>query len=220
MHAYGYRPDNGPDGYVDDGDASYGDDGYGDDTYGDDYEEGDRSGTGGPFRGAAADLVWRYRSAPLWARVTADVTAAVLAVGLVVGVSLALRSSAGPEDTSATGPTTTAGGDATTSVATTQPPTTLATTTTTEAPTTTTASPTSAAPPTRTAPPTTAPPVRAPGPPTTRNPTTTEVQRRRYHSCFDALAAGALPLRRGDPGYSRDLDRDGDGVACEPGEWT
>jgi Excalibur calcium-binding domain len=27
--------------------------------------------------------------------------------------------------------------------------------------------------------------------------------------------AGAAPLRRGDPGYSTDLDRNGDGVACE-----
>ncbi|MEJ6594094.1 MAG: excalibur calcium-binding domain-containing protein [Parasphingorhabdus sp.] len=26
----------------------------------------------------------------------------------------------------------------------------------------------------------------------------------------------AAPLYRGDPGYRRSLDRDGDGVACEP----
>ena len=28
-------------------------------------------------------------------------------------------------------------------------------------------------------------------------------------------AAGAAPLHTGDPGYSRKLDRDGDGDACE-----
>ncbi|WP_461514528.1 excalibur calcium-binding domain-containing protein [Rathayibacter agropyri] len=28
-------------------------------------------------------------------------------------------------------------------------------------------------------------------------------------------AAGAAPIRAGDAGYSRGLDRDGDGIACE-----
>ncbi|MDK9674340.1 excalibur calcium-binding domain-containing protein [Propionibacterium freudenreichii] len=28
-------------------------------------------------------------------------------------------------------------------------------------------------------------------------------------------AAGAAPLHRGQPGYSSNLDKDGDGVACE-----
>lgn len=36
-----------------------------------------------------------------------------------------------------------------------------------------------------------------------------------YANCSEARAAGAAPLHRGDPGYSRKLDRDGDGVACE-----
>lgn len=36
-----------------------------------------------------------------------------------------------------------------------------------------------------------------------------------YGSCADARAAGAAPLYAGQPGYSLDLDRDGDGVACE-----
>lgn len=36
-----------------------------------------------------------------------------------------------------------------------------------------------------------------------------------YGSCADARAAGAAPLRTGDPGYRSGLDRDGDGVACE-----
>lgn len=37
-----------------------------------------------------------------------------------------------------------------------------------------------------------------------------------YRACADARAAGAAPLYRGQPGYRDALDRDGDGVACEP----
>jgi hypothetical protein len=37
-----------------------------------------------------------------------------------------------------------------------------------------------------------------------------------YKDCDAARAAGAAPLHRGDPGYRSELDRDGDGVACEP----
>jgi hypothetical protein len=36
-----------------------------------------------------------------------------------------------------------------------------------------------------------------------------------YPNCSAARAAGAAPVRRGDPGYGRHLDRDGDGVGCE-----
>jgi hypothetical protein len=36
-----------------------------------------------------------------------------------------------------------------------------------------------------------------------------------YENCDAVHAAGAAPIYAGDPGYSRDLDRDGDGVACE-----
>jgi len=36
-----------------------------------------------------------------------------------------------------------------------------------------------------------------------------------YPNCASARAAGAAPIRVGEPGYSRRLDRDGDGVACE-----
>lgn len=36
-----------------------------------------------------------------------------------------------------------------------------------------------------------------------------------YPNCDAARAAGAAPLYAGEPGYSRKLDRDGDGVACE-----
>ncbi|WP_325176664.1 excalibur calcium-binding domain-containing protein [Paenibacillus alkalitolerans] len=36
-----------------------------------------------------------------------------------------------------------------------------------------------------------------------------------FASCAEAKAAGKAPLRKGDPGYSTKLDRDGDGIACE-----
>jgi hypothetical protein len=36
-----------------------------------------------------------------------------------------------------------------------------------------------------------------------------------YPNCAAARAAGAAPVRRGQPGYARHLDRDGDGVGCE-----
>lgn len=36
-----------------------------------------------------------------------------------------------------------------------------------------------------------------------------------FSSCREARAAGAAPMRRGDPGYAPRLDRDGDGIACE-----
>jgi hypothetical protein len=36
-----------------------------------------------------------------------------------------------------------------------------------------------------------------------------------YENCAAARAAGAAPLREGDPGYATKLDGDGDGTACE-----
>ncbi len=36
-----------------------------------------------------------------------------------------------------------------------------------------------------------------------------------YANCSAARNAGAAPVRVGDPGYGRHLDRDGDGVGCE-----
>lgn len=36
-----------------------------------------------------------------------------------------------------------------------------------------------------------------------------------FRNCSEARAAGAAPVRRGDPGYSAKLDRDGDGIGCE-----
>lgn len=37
-----------------------------------------------------------------------------------------------------------------------------------------------------------------------------------FKNCAHARAAGAAPLYRGRSGYRPELDRDGDGVACEP----
>ncbi|MFF1834510.1 excalibur calcium-binding domain-containing protein [Streptomyces sp. NPDC058231] len=36
-----------------------------------------------------------------------------------------------------------------------------------------------------------------------------------YANCTAVRAADAAPIRAGDPGYGRHLDRDGDGIACE-----
>ncbi|MEV6960285.1 excalibur calcium-binding domain-containing protein [Streptomyces sp. NPDC051207] len=38
-----------------------------------------------------------------------------------------------------------------------------------------------------------------------------------YDNCAAARAAGAAPVHRGDPGYGRHLDRDGDGTGCDWG---
>lgn len=39
---------------------------------------------------------------------------------------------------------------------------------------------------------------------------------RPFANCAQARAAGAAPVRRGEPGYGPHLDRDGDGIGCEP----
>lgn len=36
-----------------------------------------------------------------------------------------------------------------------------------------------------------------------------------YKNCDAVRAAGAAPIYRGEPGYSKKLDRDGDGIGCE-----
>lgn len=41
-------------------------------------------------------------------------------------------------------------------------------------------------------------------------------QHRAFRNCDEARAAGAAPVHRGDPGYGAHLDRDNDGVGCEP----
>lgn len=58
---------------------------------------------------------------------------------------------------------------------------------------------------------------RAPAPdPTPTQPANSQKPRSVYYeNCTAVAAAGAAPIRRGDPGYSTDLDADGDGVACE-----
>lgn len=38
---------------------------------------------------------------------------------------------------------------------------------------------------------------------------------RRFTSCVAARKAGFTHMRRGQAGYSKSLDRDGDGVACD-----
>jgi hypothetical protein len=38
---------------------------------------------------------------------------------------------------------------------------------------------------------------------------------RKLSSCKGARKAGYTHMRRGQPGYSKALDRDGDGVACD-----
>ena len=50
---------------------------------------------------------------------------------------------------------------------------------------------------------------------TSRAGTTTTARAVSYANCAAVKAAGAAPIRRGDPGYSSSLDRDGDGIACE-----
>jgi len=39
---------------------------------------------------------------------------------------------------------------------------------------------------------------------------------RPFANCAEARAAGAAPVHRGDPGYGPHLDRDNDGIGCEP----
>lgn len=37
-----------------------------------------------------------------------------------------------------------------------------------------------------------------------------------YRNCAQVRAAGAAPIYAGEPGYGPHLDRDGDGIGCEP----
>lgn len=60
--------------------------------------------------------------------------------------------------------------------------------------------------------PTSRPTSKATSKPTKKARITTDVT---YANCTEAWAAGAAPVHEGDPGYSRKLDRDGDGVGCE-----
>lgn len=157
-------------------------------------------------------LMW---SGTRWTnRTKATMTPVVLslfALGMIVDALSTSQDQAPVADqsptTSEARPTTTERVTATTRATTT---TTVATTLTTVA-TTTTEAPTT----------TTAPPAPAPlPPPPPAAPSSSTVPSRGgggvyYARCSDAKAAGAAPLRRGDPGYRPELDRDGDGIACE-----
>lgn len=71
-----------------------------------------------------------------------------------------------------------------------------------------------------TSPTTVKPTSRKPAPkPTTKKPkpkpTTEEPEEVYYKNCTAVREAGADPIHRGDPGYGRHLDRDGDGTGCE-----
>ncbi|HEX6423822.1 MAG TPA: excalibur calcium-binding domain-containing protein [Acidimicrobiales bacterium] len=224
LHADGYAyetyDDTCGDGYAYD---TYGD-GYAyeayDDTYGDDDYSAGPAGAGHGEAGArpwspralAAEVAWRYRSAPLWARVTADITAATLVLALIVGTSLALRRDGAPPPAAADRAaaraalvTTTTTAPPSTTVTTGAPKERPTTTTSTTAPTTTTT----------TEAPTTTSTTRTRPSATTTRPTTTTTEAVSFRNCSEARAAGALPLREGDPGYGPHLDRDGDGRACE-----
>lgn len=61
-----------------------------------------------------------------------------------------------------------------------------------------------------------APAEPAPAPaPVEQAPAPAPVENVYYENCTAVRAAGADPIYAGQPGYSRKLDRDGDGVACE-----
>lgn len=51
--------------------------------------------------------------------------------------------------------------------------------------------------------------------PATKAPVTTEPAKSSYKNCSEVRAAGKAPIRRGQPGYGKHLDRDGDGIGCE-----
>ncbi|MGV8959711.1 MAG: excalibur calcium-binding domain-containing protein [Stenotrophomonas sp.] len=55
-----------------------------------------------------------------------------------------------------------------------------------------------------------------PAPPAPSSAAPSRSNGRVFRNCDEARAAGAAPVRRGDPGYGPHLDRDNDGVGCEP----
>jgi hypothetical protein len=58
-------------------------------------------------------------------------------------------------------------------------------------------------------------PSRSPAPAAFAPTRTTGFSGSSYANCTAARAAGAAPVRRGEPGYGTHLDRDNDGVGCE-----
>lgn len=181
--------------------------GFGGPPYRDDGDDPDDGGAWS-LRTALGDAVWRYRSAPLWARVVTDIAAASLVLVVIVVASLALRPDRGPREASAAAdaPTTTSSTATTSTTVATTTTTVATTTTTTTVATTTTAEPTTT---TTTAPPVVPPPTQ---PPPTAPPTTEPWS---YRNCREVWRDDALPLFTGDPGYGPHLDEDGDGEACE-----
>ena len=61
-------------------------------------------------------------------------------------------------------------------------------------------------------PPSTAPASTTPAATTPASATPAAVQ---YANCDEVRAANAAPIRTGEPGYSTELDADGDGIACD-----
>ena len=54
-----------------------------------------------------------------------------------------------------------------------------------------------------------------PKPTRTRKPTSDTAQKSfRYTSCDQVWAGGQGPFTKGEPGYTKQLDPDGDGIAC------
>ncbi|WP_110241004.1 excalibur calcium-binding domain-containing protein [Nocardioides gilvus] len=58
-------------------------------------------------------------------------------------------------------------------------------------------------------------PAPKPKPARTKTPAPARLTPVHYQNCTAARDAGAAPVRAGEPGYGRHLDRDGDGVGCE-----
>jgi hypothetical protein len=50
---------------------------------------------------------------------------------------------------------------------------------------------------------------------TTARPTAVAKSQASYSSCAEVREAGKAPIKKGQPGYSSKLDRDGDGTACD-----
>jgi Excalibur calcium-binding domain len=190
------------------------------DPYGPWYDDVDEPRRGAPgrrsLRTLVADGVWRYQSARLGTQVVIDVLAACLVMAIVVTGALLLDDDAGPSVTSA-GPSTTVAHAAATTTSTAAPTTAPSTT---AVPTTTTLPPaptTTRVPATTTTAPAAPPATEAPTGPASSPPTTEadDGPGRPYRDCMEAWLARALPLYAGEPGYSHQLDRDGDGEACE-----
>lgn len=51
--------------------------------------------------------------------------------------------------------------------------------------------------------------------PPSQRPSSGQAITRPFRNCGEARAAGAAPVRRGEPGYGPHLDRDNDGIGCE-----